>query len=331
MYVDKRLQSVLAVQALSQLSQLNRCNAKMQKQDTFILDFYNTATEIKDAFDPFYTATSLTEPTDVNVLHDLKDALDAAELYSLEDIEKFNELFFKGVDAEQLHPIIDETVARFDMLEEEDDKIDFKIKAKQFVKLYGQLACIMPFSKPEWEKLHWFLKFLIPKLKVAEKQKDELDALLESVDLSTYGLERVRLNQHIELDSEESELEPENSNVRGVHGGEEDQSPLDEIIRHFNEHFFDAWDATPEEQRVKLINIMENVQKSAAYQAQVVDNPDEQNRRIALESLISQAVNKERKKDLDLYKIYAGDPDFKKAFEESIIRILALHEKSKPA
>ena len=82
---------------------------------------------------------------------------------------------------------------------------------------------------------------------------------------------------------------------------------------------------------MKLINIMENVQKSAAYQAQVVDNPDEQNRRIALESLISQAVNKERKKDLDLYKIYAGDPDFKKAFEESIIRILALHEKSKPA
>ena len=83
MYVDKRLQGVLAVQALSRL---NRCNAKMQKQDTFILDFYNTATEIKEAFDDFYTATSLTEPTDINVLHDLKDALDDAELYSEEDI-----------------------------------------------------------------------------------------------------------------------------------------------------------------------------------------------------------------------------------------------------
>ena len=136
------------------LSRLNRCNAKMQKQDTFILDFYNTAAEIKAAFDDFYTATSLTEPTDINVLHDLKDALDDSELYSEEDIEKFNELFFNGVDAEQLHPIIDETVARFDMTEDEEDKIDFKIKAKQFVKLYGQLACIMPFSKPEWEKLH---------------------------------------------------------------------------------------------------------------------------------------------------------------------------------
>ena len=88
---------------------------------------------------------------------------------------------------------------------------------------------------------------------------------------------------------------------------------------------------TPEEQRVKLIKIMEHVQESAAYKAQVVDNPDEQNRRIALESLITQAVNKERKKDLDLYKVYAGDPDFKKAFDESIMRILALHEKCKPA
>jgi type I restriction enzyme R subunit len=328
MYVDKRLQGVLAVQALSRL---NRCNPKMQKQDTFILDFYNTAAEIKDAFDPFYTATSLTEPTDVNVLHDLKDALDDAELYSEEDVEKFNELFFTGADAEQLHPIIDETVARFNLLEEEDDKIDFKIKAKQFVKLYGQLACIMPFSRQEWEKLHWFLKFLIPKLKVAEKEKDQLDELLESVDLSTYGLERVRLNQQIELDAAASELEPENPNVRGVHGPGGDESPLDEIIRHFNERFFDAWDATPEEQRVKLIKIMEHVQESAAYQAQVVNNPDEQNRKIALESLIAQAVNKERKKDLDLYKVYAGDPDFKKAFDESIIRILALHEKSKPA
>ncbi len=328
MYVDKRLQGVLAVQALSRL---NRCNAKMQKQDTFILDFYNTAMEIKEAFDDFYTATSLTEPTDINVLHDLKDALDDAQLYSEEDIEKFNELFFNGEDAEMLHPIIDETVVRFDLLEREPDKIDFKIKAKQFVKLYGQLACIMPFAKPEWEKLHWFLKFLIPKLKVKDKDRDPIDALLESVDLSTYGLERVRLNQHIELDSAETELEPENPNPRGFRGPEGEESPLDEIIRNFNERWFDAWDATPEEQRVKLIKIMEHVQESDAYKAQVVDNPDEQNRRIALESLITQAVNKERKKDLDLYKVYAGDPDFKKAFDESIMRILALHEKNKAA
>ncbi|MBK1826886.1 type I restriction endonuclease subunit R [Haloferula rosea] len=328
MYVDKRLQGVLAVQALSRL---NRCNTRMQKQDTFILDFYNTASEIKDAFDPFYTATSLSEPTDVNVLHDLKDALDDSGLYSDEDIETFNERFFNGEDAEKLHPIIDECVDRFNLIEDEEDKVDFKIKAKQFVKLYGQLACIIPFENAGWEKLYWFLKFLVPKLKVAEKDKEEIDELLDSIDLSTYGLERVHLNQHIGLDDSDTELEPENPNVRGYHDDGSEESPLDEIIRTFNERFFDAWDATPEEQRVKLINIMEHVKASDDYQQQVVDNPDQQNRRIALESLISKAVNQERKKDLDLYKIYAGDTEFKKAFEESIIRILSLHEKSKPA
>ncbi len=76
---------------------------------------------------------------------------------------------------------------------------------------------------------------------------------------------------------------------------------------------------------------MEHVKESAAYKAQVVNNPDEQNRDIALRSLISQAVNKERKKDLDLYKVYAADPDFKKAFEEAIMRALELQAKNPPA
>lgn len=328
MYVDKRLQGVLAVQTLSRL---NRCNEKMQKQDTFVLDFYNSAAEIKAAFDDFYTSTSLTEPTDVNVLHDLKDALDDAGVYEDGDVEKFNERFFNGEDAETLHPIIDEAVGRFDLIEEENDKIDFKIKAKQFVKLYGQLACIMAFPAPAWEKLHWFLKFLIPKLKVKDKDQDQLDALLESVDLSTYALERVRLNERIELDPAATGLDPENANVRGYHETGEEEAPLDEIIRHFNERWFSAWDATPDEQRVKLIKIIEHVQESPAYQAQVVDNPDEQNRDIALRSLIGAAVGKERRKDLGLYRSYAGDSDFRKSFEEAIIRILALHEKSRPA
>ncbi len=328
MYVDKRLQGVLAVQALSRL---NRCNAKMQKQDTFILDFYNTASEIKEAFDPFYTATSLSEPTDVNVLNDLKDALEEASLYIDEDIELFNQKFFDGVDAGELHPIIDQCVDRFNLMEDEDDKVDFKIKAKQFVKLYGQLACLIPFENVVWEKLHWFLKFLIPKLKVREKEKDALDELLESVDLSTYALERVKLNERIGLDDSETELEPENPNVRGFHDQGEQESPLDEIIRTFNERFFDAWDATPEEQRVKLINLLDHIRSSDDYEETFLKNPDQQNRRIALESLIKDAVNKERRRELELYKLYAGDSDFKKSLHETLARILALEEKAPPA
>lgn len=45
-----------------------------------------------------------------------------------------------------------------------------KVKAKQFVKIYGQTAAILPFENLEWETLFWFLKFLAPKLKVAEAE-----------------------------------------------------------------------------------------------------------------------------------------------------------------
>jgi len=320
MYVDKKLQGVLAVQALSRL---NRCNWKLGKTDTFVLDFYNTVDDIKAAFDPFYTATTLSEPTDVNVLHDLKDVLDDFGIYDWAEVRTFNEKFFASAEAEELHPIIDAVVARFDAELDDEQRIDFKIKAKQFVKIYAQVAAIIPFNNVNWEMLHWFLKFLIPKLKVKDPDQDKLDELLNSVDLSTYGLERSRLEMKIGLDASETELEPQNPNVRGGHFGDGDKDPLDEIVRAFNERHFAGWEATPEEQRVKFINIAKHVMNHADYKAQVEDNPDTQNRQLALERLIQQAISVERRRELDLYKRYASDPDFKRAFDASVSRLLA--------
>lgn len=325
MYVDKKLQGVLAVQALSRL---NRCNWKLGKTDTFVLDFYNSVDDIKAAFDPFYTATSLSEPTDVNVLHDLKDALDDFGIYDWAEVTRFNEKFFASAEAEELHPIIDAVVARFDSDLNDEQRIDFKIKAKQFVKIYAQVAAIIPFNNMNWEMLHWFLKFLIPKLKVKDPDKDKLDELLNSIDLSTYGLERSRLEVKIGLDPSESVLDPQNPNLRGGHFGDGDKDPLDEIVRAFNERNFAGWEATPEEQRVKFINIAKHVMSHADFKAQVEDNPDSQNRQLALERLIQQAISTERKRELDLYKRYASDPDFKRAFDASVSRLLTAQSPS---
>lgn len=320
MYVDKKLQGVLAVQALSRL---NRCNWKLDKRDTFVLDFYNSVDDIKAAFDPFYTATSLSEPTDVNVLHDLKDALDAFGIYDWSEVTSFNEKFFASEQAEELAPIIDAVVARFDADLDDENRIDFKIKAKQFVKIYAQVAAILPFNNVNWEMLHWFLKFLIPKLKVKDPDQDKLDELLNSVDLSTYGLERSRLEVKIGLDESEAEQEPANPNLRGAHMGEGDKDPLEDIVRTFNERHFAGWEATPEEQRVKFINIAKHVVAHVDYRAQVEDNPDAQNRQLALEKIIQQAISMERRRELDLYKQYASDPDFKRAFDASISRLIS--------
>jgi len=260
MYVDKKLQGVMAVQALSRL---NRSANKLGKktEDLFVLDFFNSTEEIKDAFDPFYTATSLCEATDVNVLHELKAAMDNIGVYEWAEVEDFIEKYFRNVNAQELSPIIDVAADRFNnVLElENDEKVDFKIKAKQFVKIYGQMASILPYEVVKWEKLFWFLKFLIPKLIIVDPTKDALDELLNSVDLSTYGLQRVKLNNTIELDATETELDPQNPNPRGTHSNGVDEDPLDLIIKSFNERWFQGWEATPEEQRVKFINLAQSM------------------------------------------------------------------------
>ena len=173
-------------------------------------------------------------------------------------------------------------------------------------------------------KRFWFLKFLIPKLIIADPSADALDELLNSVDLSTYGLERVRLNESIGLDDTESELDPQNPNPRGAHGGEEETDPLDLIIRSFNERWFQGWEATPEEQRVKFVSIARHVQDNPNFQTHFVNNPDTQNRDLALIKMINDAINKQRKTELDLYKMYSQDDGFKQAMQDTIRRMLSL-------
>ncbi len=322
MYVDKKLQGVLAVQALSRL---NRAANKLGKktEDIFVLDFFNSTDDIKDSFDPFYTATSLSEATDVNVLHELKDALAEVGVYEWSEVEDFNTKFFNKEDAQVLSPIIERAAERFkNGLElQHDDKADFKIKAKQFVKIYGQMASILPFEILNWEKLFWFLKFLIPKLPIKDTEIDALDELLSSVDLTTYGLERVRLNETIGLDDSESEVDPQNPSPRGAHGTEEEKDPLDLIINSFNERWFQGWEATPEDQRIKFISLAKSIQAHPDFKLKVETNLDEQNKDLAFKKILDDVMSKQRKQELDLYRLYAKDDAFYKAFFDTMKRI----------
>lgn len=324
MYVDKKLQGVLAVQALSRL---NRAADKLGKktEDLFVLDFFNTTEDIKESFDPFYTATSLNQATDVNVLHELKAILDESGIYEWQEVVNFTTKYFNNASADELSGIIDIAAHRFcqELDFTESDKADYKIKAKQFVKIYGQMAAIIPYERLEWEQLFWFLKFLIPKLIIADPTQDVLDALLESIDLSTYGLERVKLNSVITLDENESELDPQNPNPRGAHDGEKEHDPLDEIISNFNQKWFQGWEATPAEQRVKFINLAESMRSHPDYKPKYEENADPQTRDLAFNKIFDDVMAGHRRKELDLYRMLAQSEASKLAFQETLKQTLA--------
>lgn len=318
MYVDKKLASVLCVQTLSRL---NRAAPKLSKktEDLFVLDFFNSSDEIKKAFDPFYTATSLSEETDVNVLHDLKDSLDELGVYEWMEVEEFNKRFWTNEDGEKLSVIIDIAANRFnhELGLENEQKIKFKVQSKQFVKIYGQMASIMPYQVVAWEKLFWFLKFLVPKLKVQDPNEKLLDELLESVDLNSYGLQRVQLNQSIGLDATESELDPQNPNPRNPQASDKEEDPLDDIIKTFNERWFQGWSATPEEQRIKFVNIAESVKSHPDFSDKYQNNPDPHNRELAYEKIFKEIMLQRRKEDMEFYRLFASDPVFATALMKS--------------
>ena len=252
--------------------------------------------------------------------HALKDTLDEVGVYEQEEVEEFNRQYFDGVEGNLLSALIDVPADRFNIeldWEKEEDKADFKIKAKQFVKVYGQMAAILPYEILAWEKLFWFLKFLIPKLVVKDPEASNIDELLESVDLSTYGLERTKLNEGIKLKEDEGELNPQNPAPRGAHG-EKEEDILENIIKSFNERWFQGWEATPEEQRIKFLQISKQIKAHPDYETKVAQNSDQQNSDLALKRIMDEVMRKQRKNELDLYRLFAKDDSFYQAFFNSM-------------
>ena len=141
MYVDKVLAGIKAVQTLSRLNR-----AHPQKHDTFVLDFVNDADMIQASFEPYYRTTILSGETDPNKLHDLKADLDNYQVYDETQIEALVSLYLGGAARPTLDPILDACVAVYKEQLDEDGQVDFKSKAKAFVRTYNFLATVLPYS-----------------------------------------------------------------------------------------------------------------------------------------------------------------------------------------
>ena len=323
MYIDKPLDGVLAVQALSRL---NRISPKLGKtaDDVFVIDFYNKLDDMKAAFDPFFTCTSLSEPTNINVLHDLRAAiLDAGVFTEEDDVNPFNDLYQHGAEAHELSPILDRSVERFENEIEWDEngKPDFKIKCKQFVKVYSRIAAIMPFENIKWEKLYWFLRQLIPLLKVTVPG-DDLSDLLESVDMNTYALRRTASNEKIVLDAAGAVLDPNSPNMAGAGTNDDSRSQLDIIISNFNERWFSGWDAPADERRVKMYRVAREIIATPQYQSQIVGNPDRDEADAAFNRIVDTVMRRMRRSDDSLYREYNQNEGFQGNFRSLLRQII---------
>ena len=314
MYVDKPLSGVKAVQTLSRL---NRAHPK--KHDTFVLDFSNDAEMIQDSFAAYYRTTILAEETDPNILHDLKAALDDHQVYGPDEVDELVEKYLAGTDREQFDPILDSCVAVYRENLDEDGQVDFKGKAKAFLRAYGFLAAILPYNYSEWEKLSIFLNFLVPKLPTPI-ELDLTKEILESIDMDSYRVEKQAM-QRIYLPDEDAEIDPVPTDGSG-HKPETEMDRLSNIIREFNDLFGNIdWKDRDKITAVIAEDIPAKVAKDGAYR-NAMANSDEQNARIELESALGRVVTELVADHAELYKQFNENPSFHrwlcaKLFEET--------------
>jgi type I restriction enzyme R subunit len=313
MYVDKPLSGIKAVQTLSRL---NRAHPK--KHDVFVLDFQNDADTIESAFAGYYRTTILSEETDPNKLHDLKSDLGVYDVYDSSHIDQFVGLYLGGADREQLDIILDACVATYVEDLDEDGQVDFKGKAKAFVRTYGFLATMLPYTNAEWEKLSIFLNFLIPKLP-APKEEDLSKGILETIDMDSYRSEK-QTAMKIQLPDADAEIEPVPTSGGGF-VSEPELDRLSNILKTFNELFGNiAWADADRIGKLITEEIPEKVAADQAYQnAQL--NSDKQNARIEHDKALGRVMTGLLKDDTELFKQFSDNESFRKWLADLVFAV----------
>ncbi|MDD3554773.1 MAG: type I restriction endonuclease subunit R [Deltaproteobacteria bacterium] len=313
MYVDKALSGIKAVQTLSRLNR-----AHPQKHDTFVLDFYNDSETIQKSFEPYYRTTILSDETDPNKLHDLKADLDGYQVYSQAQIDDLVKLYLHGADRDKLDPILDACVATYNADLDEDGQVDFKGKAKAFVRTYGFLASILPYSNTDWEKLSIFLNFLIPKLP-APKEEDLSRGMLEAIDMDSYRVE-VKASLKISLEDQDAEIGP----VPTSGGGRKPEPELDQlsnIIKAFNDQFGNIeWKDADKIRKVIAEEIPAKVAADPAYQ-NAMKNNDKKTARIEHDAALQRVMIDLLADYTELFKQFSDNPSFKKWLGDTVFGV----------
>ena len=230
MYVDKKLSGVRAVQTLSRL---NRTHP--DKADTFVLDFANTAEEIRAAFEPFFEATSAA-PTDPNVLYTSQRLLLAAGvLHPLEMRAAVAALLQGGAAGQKVvYANLEPAVERFGGIDAEA-QVSFRDTLTSYLRAYAFLAQAMPWTDRELEELYLYGKALEPLLRA--RAEDPLPQISDSVLLTHLRTEAIAVEERLSLDRGTDE--PGVALPGGGAGVQHEQptEPLSVLIETLNERF----------------------------------------------------------------------------------------------
>lgn len=229
MIVDKKLRGVKCVQTLSRLNRI--CE---NKTDTYILDFVNTAEDIKKAFQPFYQETSLSQEVNVDLIYQTQKELRGYKLYDDANISTFSDIYYSskkqddkmmGKMTSALKPVAD----RYNDLSN-DDRYQFRRLLRSYIKWYGYISQICRMFDKDMQREYTFCAYLLRLLPNESVSMIDIESALK---LEFYKLEQT-FKGGIALDNATGVYEPSKAKGKAV---PEQKEPLEEVIDKINQLF----------------------------------------------------------------------------------------------
>ena len=302
MYVDKKLGGVNAVQTLSRL---NRTHPG--KPGAMVLDFANEADEIKQAFEPYYETTLLSEQTDPNLLYEVQGRLLDFDVFAADDVEAFARVYFDArANQDRLYAAPETARRRFAGLDPDEGR-DFRGQLTDYVRLYSFLSQVLTFADLDLEKLYVFARHL---RRVLPADRDELPReVQQNIDMESFRIQRTSRGR-IKLERHGEPLEPAGSKPRGG-GSAEELEALSRIIEALNQRF--GLHLGPEH-RVTLEQIRAALDQDAGLDASAKVNTRE-NVRLTFDPKVEDKIQEIVETNFDLYKRITDDPDFGRALK----------------
>ena len=235
-------------------------------------------------------------------------------------MEEFVELYLGDAGREQLDPILDASVEAYVNDLDEDGQVEFKGKAKTFLRTYEFLSSILPYTYPPWEKRSIFLHFLVPRLP-APREEDLSRGILEAIDMDSYRIEK-QAARAIRMNEEEEEIDPVPVDGGG-HAREPELDMLSAIIDQFNDRWGGDGQWRDEDRVRRLIteDLPSAVRADESFR-NAQEHSDGQNVRVEHDKALERAVNGTIEDDMQFFKRFSDDPSFKRWVRESIFQLV---------
>lgn len=231
MIIDKKLRDVKAVQTISRL---NRTHP--DKDDTFVIDFVNTKEEILEAFQPFYTETSLEAEINIDLIYKTQKELRDFKIYGDADVKNVHEIKFNASGGKKADAIQAQVtncllpVARAYNGLEDQQRYQFRRKIRCFVKWYNYITQIVRLYDEDLHDEYVFCSYLMHLIPAEKTQKWDLG---NKVRLEYYKLQHT-FTGSITLDKNlGGQYEP--AKVKSSGKMEEKKETLDEVLEKINE------------------------------------------------------------------------------------------------